>query len=257
MIIESNGKTINVPRCTCGKCIVRRMRKGFFDSIPYNKNLASNYANDYDWKTNDTNPDFYNRSKHSGFEGCYKEHLPTGLMSTMKADYKPFKVQLVDPKPQEYSVPSVPFFGRTSYRTSYPNWGAAEPNTNNNFKLPDIKIPLRGSSNYHDNYIKHPERFYKDVTPAIVGKDTLEFYGKLNPNTTFKSSYKPIDFNQAHYFTKERPKKGDVEKSSLMPADFPKSNFDSSYNQSFIDYKDKKCELSEYLTNKGLKHLEI
>ena len=94
--VTINGKLTKVPPCTCGKCIVRRLRKDFFSSFPYNKDLASTYKNDYDWKTNTPdNPDEgYNRSKHNGFEGAYKEHIPTSLISTMKMDYKPFKVQL-------------------------------------------------------------------------------------------------------------------------------------------------------------------
>ena len=50
--VTINGKLTKVPPCTCGKCIVRRLRKDFFSSFPYNKDLASTYKNDYDWKTN-------------------------------------------------------------------------------------------------------------------------------------------------------------------------------------------------------------
>ena len=103
MEVTINGKLTKVPPCTCGKCIVRRLRKDFFTSFPYNKDLASTYKNDYDWKTNTPdNPDeVYNRSKHNGFEGAYREHIPTSLISTMKMDYKPFKVQIENkPKPK-------------------------------------------------------------------------------------------------------------------------------------------------------------
>ena len=36
---ENNGGRL--PFCTCGKCIVKRTRKDFFTSFPYNKNLSS------------------------------------------------------------------------------------------------------------------------------------------------------------------------------------------------------------------------
>ena len=48
-----------VPNCTCGKCIVKRMRKDFFENFPYGKNLGSTYTTDFDWKFNQKNPDFY------------------------------------------------------------------------------------------------------------------------------------------------------------------------------------------------------
>jgi hypothetical protein len=257
MVVEKDGEKLIVPTCTCGKCIVRRIRKGFFDSIPYNKNLGSTYTKDYDWKTNNLNPDFYNRSKHSGFEGCYRTHLPTGLMSTMKFDYKPFKVDLEDPKRQDIKLESVPFFGRTTYSVAYPNWGSSLSDKNTKTTLPEIKIPLRGNSNYKENYIKHPDEFYAKRPAANFAKATLEFFGKLNPDTTYKTSFLPVDFNQPHYFTKDKVRKENVEKSSLIPADFPKSNFESIYHTSFVDFQDRKCRLAEYLKKRGISYLEI
>jgi hypothetical protein len=233
------------------------MRKDFFTSFPYNKNIGSTYTGDFDWKTNQGNPDFYNRSKHSGFEGCYKEHLPTGLMSTMKFDYKPFKVKLEDKAAEEYKIPSVPFFGRTSYQTQFPNWGSTIVGKKQDVTSPEIKVPLRGTSNYNQNYVQYDPDFYKKRDPTNFQKSTLEFYGKFNPDTTFNTSFKPVNFNQPHYFSKEKFRKTDVEKSSLIPAEFPKSNFESLYSQSFVDFKDKKCKLAEYLKKTGLKYLEV
>lgn len=247
-----------VPFCTCGKCVVKRMRKDFFNSFPYNKNISSTYIGDFDWKNNKKNPDFYNRSKHSGFEGTYKEHLPTGLMSTMKFDYKPFKVKMEDKQQEEHKILSVPFLGRTTYSTQFPNWGSSSSAGRTKVELPEIKVPLRGNSNYVENYIKYDPDFYKKRDPLYFGKDTLEFYGKFNPDTTFNTSFKPVDFNQPHYFNKERMTKTKVEgRSSLIPAEFPKSNFESLYSQSYVDFKDKRCQLAEYLKKNGLKYLEI
>lgn len=255
---HSLENTNGIPKCTCGKCIVKRLRKDFFTSFPYSKNLGSTYTGDFDWKTAQKNPDFYNRSKHSGFEGVYREHLPTGLISTMKFDYKPFKVKMEEKQPEEHKILSVPFFGRTTYQTKYPNWGSSSVGSKGRMELPEIKVPLRGNSNYRENYTNYDPGFYKKRDPTNFQRSTLEFYGKLNPDTTFNTSYKPIDFNQPHYFNRERMTKTIVEgKSSFVPADFPPSNFESLYSQSYVDYMDKKCHLAEYLKKRGLKYLEI
>ena len=91
--VSIGGKFQTVPKCTCGKCIVRRLRENVFTPFPYAKDLASTYKDDYDWKTNQKEGPEYNRSKHNSFEGAYKEHIPTSLISTAKMSYKPFKVR--------------------------------------------------------------------------------------------------------------------------------------------------------------------
>ena len=50
--VSINGKFQTIPKCTCGKCIVRRLRENLFTPFPYAKDLASTYKDDYDWKTN-------------------------------------------------------------------------------------------------------------------------------------------------------------------------------------------------------------
>ena len=75
--VSIDGKFQTVPKCTCGKCIVRRLRENLFTPFPYAKDLASTYKDDYDWKTNQKEGPEYNRSKHNSFEGAYKEHIPT------------------------------------------------------------------------------------------------------------------------------------------------------------------------------------
>lgn len=258
MNVELNGKTVTVPYCTCGKCIVKRMRKDFFSSFPYSKGLGSTYHKDFDWKTQSKEPEFYNRSKHSGFEGAYKEHLPTSLVSTMKFDYRPFQVKLEDNlQPQEQQIESVPFFGRSSYNTNYPNWGSTAITDNKPVKLPEIKVPLRGKSNYKENYEQYDQKFYKQRDPTNFQRSTLEFFGKLNPDTTYGNSYKPVNFKLKHYFGNDPCNKQVVEKSSLIPAAFPKSNFESNYSQSFVDFKDNRCLLAEYLKKSGMKSLEV
>ena len=255
---EHNDTDGRVPYCTCGKCVVKRMRKDGFENMPYNKNMSSAYTAEFDWKNNKKNPEFYNRAKRSQLEGAYKEHLPTGLMSTMKFDYKPFKVKMEERKTEEHKILSVPFFGRTTNSTAYLNWGSSSAGATTKVELPDINVALRGNSNYTENYVKYEADFYKKREATNFKKATLEFYGKFNPDTTFNTSFKPVDLNQKHYFNRERITKTKVEgKSSLIPAEFPKSNFESLYSQSYVDFRDKKCALSEYLKKHELKCLEI
>ncbi len=249
---------MGVPLCTCGKCVVVRVRKDLFEKFPYRKNLASSYGSDFDWKNADKNPDFYNRSKHTGFEGSYREHLPSGLISTMKFDYKPFRVQREHKVPEEHKVISAPFFARTTNQVTYPNWGSMNSCNEKNTKLPEIRVPFRGNSNYAQNYGGYDPEVYKNRNPLLKTNPTLEFYGKFKPDTTFNTSFKPIDLNQPHYFNRERVTKTMVEgKSSLEPANFPKSNFESLYSRSYIDYKDFKCPLHEHMKKSGTRTLEI
>jgi hypothetical protein len=125
MNVEIEGKIVTVPHCTCGKCIVKRLRKDFFTSFPYNKNLSSTYGCDFTKRDPLLKScDAYNRAKHSAFERVYKEHLPTSLMSTMKYDFKPFKVTVEYIKPKDQKVESIPFFGKSSHNFFYPNWGS-------------------------------------------------------------------------------------------------------------------------------------
>ena len=91
--VEIDGVKTKVPQCTCGKCIVRRLRENNWDTLPYNKNLATTYTTDYPWKTGIKDPGYYNRSMHTGFEDQYKEHLPNGMTSEMKAKYIPWEIE--------------------------------------------------------------------------------------------------------------------------------------------------------------------
>ena len=58
--VEINGVKTIVPQCTCGKCIVRRLRQNMGSNIPYSKNLDSTYTIDYPWKNTLKDTGFYN-----------------------------------------------------------------------------------------------------------------------------------------------------------------------------------------------------
>ena len=46
MDVTIDGQLRTVPKCTCGKCIVRRLRGNNFPAFPYNKNMCSTYIDD-------------------------------------------------------------------------------------------------------------------------------------------------------------------------------------------------------------------
>jgi hypothetical protein len=252
------GQTL--PFCTCGKCIVKRSRKDFFTKFPYDKNLHSTYVNDYQGKSSPQilkPSEIYNKAKHSGFDNCYRGSLPTSLISTMKLDYKPFKVQIDPTKAEEQKIESIPFYGRSTNECMFPNWGNSKTGKQEKGVIPDINVPLRGNSNYKENYERYQPKFYTNRQSPIIPKPTLEFFGKFNGETIFNQSFVPINFNQPHYFSPHHVRAKDVSKGSIVSPPHVSSNLKSVYQQSFVDFKDKKCLLSEYLKTKGLKQLEI
>ena len=165
--VTIDGKMQTVPKCTCGKCIVRRLRGNMFPSFPYNKNISSTYINDYDWKTNipeDPNA-VYNRSKHNSFEGAYREHIPTTLISTAKMSFKPFKVKEEEKqKPKEKDL-EVPFIGRSTYTRHYPSWGKLVPSDITLKPREEINVPLRGVPNYKESYPRYDDKYYNNGEP--------------------------------------------------------------------------------------------
>jgi hypothetical protein len=255
--VTINGQKTFVPPCTCGKCIVRRLRKDFFNGFPYSKDMASTYKDDYPWKTNDPeNPDdVYNRAKHSNFDGQYKENIPTSLMSTMKMDYRPFKVKSTEPKKKEVDDFKIPFMGKSVYKKEYPNWGAMTPVPDSpEDAIPDIQVPLRGISNYNENYVKHPDEYYKKGDPLNFSKPTLKFDGDLDPRTTYNEAYKPVD----NTFRDDNPfnaAKG--ENTALMSADNAPGAFDTTYKRDYKKYGSGMCELRKYLNARNMRYLVI
>ena len=141
-----DGKMETYPKWTYGKCIVHRLCGTGTTSFPYNKNLCSKYINDYDWKTKipeDPNS-VYNPSKHNSFEGAYREHIPTSLISSAKMSFKSFKVKEEEKqKPKEKEL-EVPFIGKSTYNRHYPSWGKLASNSVTLNLREDIIVPLRG-----------------------------------------------------------------------------------------------------------------
>lgn len=263
MKVNIDGKEETVPLCTCGKCLVRRLRKEHFLSYPYNRGLKSVYRNDFgpnktSFELNDpTNS--YIKAKICNLDGTYREHIPTSLLSEHKLNYKPFKVMQEEKIPTKHEIDKAPFLGNTTYRTHYNGWGSTLEGKPTLEKLPDIKVPLRGDSNYKESYIRYPKPEYEKKDTKIIPKSNLEFFGKLNPDTTYNTSYEPVNFNQPHYFSKDdKVNKANWEKTHFVPAEFPPSNFESSYKRSIGNFdKSNVCKLREFLIKRGKTCLEI
>ena len=244
--VEIEGVRTRVPQCTCGKCIVRKKRVEEDPSIPYNKDLASIYTSDYPPKKPIRDQGFLNRAKLSGFDNQYKENLPGGLTSTMKGDYIPYDVELEDPKKKTYDIYTGPFIGPTTNDVHYLNWGSTGSVPTKMTTFPDIHIPLRGNSNYNENYIKYPN--YKPRDP-VKNTDYDKPHGKLAGDTTYKTDYVPKDSD----YEKIKP----LQSNNFITADNPPDNFDTTYRINYIDYDDKMCRLRKYLNARGMRYLVI
>jgi len=251
MKISLNGQKVVVPLCTCGKCIIRR-NHGLNSTLkyPYPKNLSSTYNAEHNEKPLKNSCDYFNRSKNNNFDNRYREHLPSLLMSTMKFDYKPFKVKIDPSRLEKTPIESIPFYGRSSYRTSYPGWQAPAKSTDGARKLPFIKVPFRGNSNYRESF--QNVNIIGNKYPPMKPRDNLEFKGIMQNETLVRDSYK----NPNRTFHAENPRKADKEKSYLIPAKYP-TDYGSTYTHFFKDIDKNDCELAQYLKKTGLKNLVL
>ena len=244
--VEIEGVRTRVPQCTCGKCIVRKKHTEEDPSIPYNKDLSSIYTSDYPPKKPIKDKGFLNKAKLTGFDHQFKETLPGGLTSTMKGDYIPFNVEIEDPKKKSYDIYSGPFTGPTTNDVYYLNWGSTGAAPTKTSQFPDIHIPLRGNSNYNENYVEYPN--YQKRVP-IKNNDNTQPHGKLNGDTTYNTDYVP------HESTTEKIKP--IPSSNFITADNPPDNFDTTYRINYINYDDKVCRLRKYLNARGIRYLVI
>lgn len=256
MNLEIDGEKVTVPLCSCGKCIIRRQRNPQHNLYSYSKNMGSTYLQDYESKEQTFSPKYLNRSIRNCFEGSYREHLPAGLMSTMKFDFKPFRIKLEESKAESKLLDSFPFWGKSTYNTFFPSYGSASNGNNAKEKLPRILVPFRGNSNYLENYKKYESEIYRNRDPTMMQTGSLNFKGFMSPETTLRDNFRPIDLKQKHYFSSEKPLKCEKEKTKIIPANYPNGDFKSTY-ENFYSSSKQDCELARYLTKKGLKTLEL
>ena len=248
MNVEINGEKKTVPLCTCGKCIIRRNRDGNRNSkYPYNRKMGTTYGGDFVKKGKGLSATFLNRSVRNGFDGKYKEHLTSGLMSTMKFDFKPYLVKNNPNQGDGFDKDQSPFMGRSTYGSNFPSWGGASSGNGPKEKLPFIEVPFRGGSNYSDNY----KNFDPQNTGILRQGSSLGFNGKKLNDSNARESYQGLETP----FSMEKPKKTDKEKAVIIPADYPKE-FGSTYGNSYGGY-DSNCDLAVYLKKSGMKNLEL
>ena len=145
-------------------------------------------------------------------------------------------------------IHSAGFAGPTSNEVDYLNWGSIGKGTINQTKFPDINIPLRGQSNYTENYIKHPTDSYK-VRDPIIPVDSQKPHGKLADVTTYNNDYVPKEGD----YSKFKP----LPNNNFLTADNPPDNFDTTYKINYVDYDDKMCRLRKYLNARGMRFLVI
>lgn len=254
LILESS---LNVPLCTCGKCIVKRNKKDHFFSLPYSSRLASLYQNDFNWKNPRLFKTDYLKAKHSAMENTVKRSIPGCLVTTNKIAYKPFKVSLEGIVPKTVKVESAPFYGSTTYENTYINYGSTRLAKGIELDNTDFKVNFRGKSLYSLDYRRHDKEDYLKKNDSITYKPSLKFVGNVPSESEYTQNYLPVDYNQPAYFGGDKLKKADHYKSQLIPCPFPKSNFESITKTAFVDHFQRPCRLREYLTTNNILSLEI
>ena len=244
MNIVLKGEKVTVPLCSCGKCIIRRKRENSKGHYPYNENMSSTYDDHHDEKNFGNTATYFNRSKRSNFDVNHKEHIPSLLVSSMKFDFKPYKVKLDPDRKETVNIKTMPFFGNSTYSSFYPDWNCSQkfaPKHN----LPYLKVPFRANSTYGENFFKK-----KAPIPKFKPFNNLSFKGKFygQPDEKFD------DFDKNAYST-DKANKVANEKSKIIPADYPK-DFTSTYRTEFND-TDKDCNLRVFLKKSGMQKLEL
>ena len=246
---DSAKKEDCYPSCSCTKCVIRRertQRKGNYQF----SSMGSNYMQEFEEKQIASSPKYFNRSNRNNFDGTYKTHLSSGLMSTMKFDFKPYKVKLDEDNSEKHKLNSFPFWGKSSYNTNFANYGSASNGNDPLEKLPFIKIPFRGKSNYYDNYKTYKEDVYSNRESNKKINCSLGFKGFMSPESVKSEQFKPADFSQKHYFSPERSYKATREKAMIIPAKYHDAN--STTYENFFNNKSRNCKLETYLNNKGV-----
>jgi len=237
------------------KCIIRRertQRKGNYQF----SSMGTNYMNEYEEKKMISSPKYFNRSNRNCFDGTYKKHLSSGLMSTMKFDFKPYKVKLDEDNSEKFKLNSFPFWGNSSYRSTFMNYGSASNGNDPKEKLPFIKIPFRGKSNYLDNFKKYENDVYSNRDSSLPINCSLGFKGYMSPQSVKMEQFQPADFvKQDYYFSPKRSFKATREKATIIPAKY--HDADSTTYENFFNEKNNNCQLENFLHSKGAGFMQL
>ena len=242
-----------LPNCTCMKCVIRRERSERKGNYQFSS-MGTTNMNEFGEKNPVSSPKYFNRSNRNSFDGTFKQHLSSGLMSTMKYDFKPFKVKLDEDNSENRKLKSFPFWGKSSYNSTYANYGSASNGNDPKEKLPFIKVPFRGNSNYIENFKQYKDDVYKNRDPNLAIDCSLAFKGFMSPESVKAEQYRPSDFTQVHYFSPEQSWKRQREKATIVPANYHEA--DSTYENFYSD-KRNECPLKSFLHTKGESFVQL
>ena len=168
----------------------------------------------------------------------------------MKQDYLPYDmgIEKID---KRYKDPlKAPFAGQTTYDYEYPDWGKAVPNPKEIMSFPDIQIPLRGQTNYKENYVPYPNN--KPRNPVKKEGELTKPFGPFKDETTYGVDYIPKDIEPDNLG--DDPNKIPI---AFLTADYPPDAFNTTYRDHYINHDDGMCRLRKYLNARGMRYLVI
>ena len=116
--------------------------------------------------------------------------------------------------------------------------------------FPDIEIPLKGQSNYKENYIPYPDN--KVRHPFKREGQMTKPFGPFKDDTTYGTDYVPKNPEIDDFG--DDPNKIPI---AFLTADFPPGAFDTTYRDHYINYDDEMCRLRKYLNARGMRYLVI
>jgi len=232
------------PYCNCGKCILRKNRE--YDVSPnynYDKNIKSMYKNQFHWKNPEIIDNLYN-AKMSRIDKGFKEHLKTGLISVMRNDFKNVVLTESNAKPVPKSRKNlentvqmdIPFLGRSSYETLYPNWQTSFNKKNRGSSEIKVSIPFSGKSSYKETYGNIDKKYYIEKTSPILKKDNIEVgnFGVILALTTSNEFYKPIDLKKSKDLNNIRTNYSGFP-GFMHSAPYTKESLMSTYERDFMN----------------------
>jgi len=232
------------PYCNCGKCILKKNREhALSPNYNYDKNIKSMYKNQFQWKSPEKT-DQIKYSKMSRLDKGFKEHLKSGLISVMRNDFK----NVVSTEPNSEPVPksrknlentvqmNIPFLGRSSYETLYPDWQTSIDKKNRINSEAKILIPFSGKSSYKETFGNIEKKYYIERASPILKKDNLEVgnFGELITLTTSNEFYKPIDLQKSKDMNNNRTQYSAFP-GMILSAPYTKDSFMSSYERAFMN----------------------
>jgi hypothetical protein len=232
---------VHAEACFCGKCIKRRHKKSNFSVYPYSQDIESTYNLYFKEKQNDHSlPPVYVKSMHSSLDLGQKKNHSSGLFSTHKFDYRPFKIE--PHEPAQPKIPEkVPFIGSSSYNNAYIDWKVQAQERSSKVKYIDTNVPLRGLSNYKEAYIVNSD--YKRILPTKPISHIELSGAKFQTIPLYKEEFVSSDLKNLQPYLAKKLDKNAVEKSFLTTNTNKSLIFKSSYSYDFTkqDINKNKC----------------